>query len=182
MISEEQRAHEGRAATLIGSRGAASGKGPSYAAWRAAVHVALVFIEVGPRTNGCDAAPPQTITIISVAHKGRVTATSDYSHTKIGVVSLTMSLEDPDQHEDALMIRLQVLELVVATIAARLPRKDMEEVASVLVFVANASDAASVLTTLADPAKPALVQHYAIEMLNRMTKVRRKPRSSRVPN
>jgi hypothetical protein len=97
-------------------------------------------------------------------------------------VSLTMSLEHPDQHEDALMIRLQVLEMVVATIAARLPKRDMDEVASVLVFVANASDAASVLGTFADPAKPTLAQHYATEMLYRMTKVRRKARSSQLPN
>ncbi|WP_198384801.1 hypothetical protein [Roseomonas sp. KE2513] len=124
--------------------------------------------------------PP--ITVISIAHKGHATADCEISHVEVNTVSIAVSSEELDQHKDAFAIRLQVLELVVATIAARLPKEDVEEVVSVLVFVANASDAASTLGAFADPTRSALAQHYATEMLQRMTKVRRRKRRPRFPN
>jgi len=84
-----------------------------------------------------------------------------------------MLTEETVEHEDALAMRLMVLEMTVATIAARLPKADMQEVAAVLVFVANCADAALELPSPLDRAKLSLAQHYATEMLERMTKVRR---------
>ena len=97
---------------------------------------------------------------------------------EVSVVSPVMSSEELGKHEDAVEMRLMILELAVATIAARLPKEDMEEVASVLVFVANSSSKAFDQENSAGSSKLALAQHYATEMLERMSKVRRPGRSS----
>jgi hypothetical protein len=97
---------------------------------------------------------------------------------EVSVVSPIMSSEELGKHEDAIATRLMILELAVATIAARLPKEDMEEVASVLVFVANSSKKASDDEISAGSVQLALAQYYATEMLERMTKVRRPGRIS----
>lgn len=76
-------------------------------------------------------------------------------------------------------MRLHVMELTIAVIAARLPKADLEELASLLVFVAKCADGA---TDMTDPlaARPDLhlAGHYATEMLDRISKVRRSDRST----
>jgi hypothetical protein len=87
-------------------------------------------------------------------------------------------MEKTTNCDDAIAMRLMVLEMTIAIIAARLPKGDMEEVASALVFVAKCSNAASEMASLPpDSGKLELASHYATEMLERMTKVRRSTRN-----
>lgn len=79
-------------------------------------------------------------------------------------------------------MRLSLLEMLVALIAARLPKEDLDEVVGLLVFVANASRKASDNHMPADLTKLASAQRYATEMLDRMTKVRKNRRSPAKPH
>lgn len=76
-------------------------------------------------------------------------------------------------------MRLRVLEMTVAAIAARLPQHDFEEIVSMLVFVAKTSDAAR---DLDEPSSevPGLTDasHYATEMLERIARSRRAGRGA----
>jgi hypothetical protein len=81
-----------------------------------------------------------------------------------------------DQCEEAMAMRLMVLEMLVALIAARLPQRDLEEVVGMLVFVANASQETSEHDVMADSTRLAQAQRYATEMLDRMSKVRKNRR------
>ncbi|MBP0443621.1 hypothetical protein J8J14_02420 [Roseomonas sp. SSH11] len=75
-------------------------------------------------------------------------------------------------------MRLLVLEMTVAAIAARLPQKDLQEVVSMLVFVAKSSEAARDLEdTPADAPRLVDASHYATEMLDRIAQSRRGERS-----
>ncbi|MFH5926366.1 hypothetical protein [Roseomonas xinghualingensis] len=75
-------------------------------------------------------------------------------------------------------MRLLVLEMTVAAVAARLPSADFEEVVSMLVFVAKSSEAARELEELdADPPRLADAGRYATQMLDRIANSRRGERS-----
>ena len=79
-------------------------------------------------------------------------------------------------------MRLLVLEMTIAAIAARLPQDDLQEVVSMLVFVAKSSEAARDLeegTSDKGTETPPLVDasHYATEMLQRIAKSRRADRA-----
>lgn len=100
-------------------------------------------------------------------------------HAKASVVSIELASARLDGTPDETAMRLHVMEMTVAVIAARLPKADLEEVASLLVFVAKCADGATDLTNL-QPNQPnlSLAGHYATEMLERISKVRRSSRSS----
>lgn len=75
--------------------------------------------------------------------------------------------------------RLLVLEMTIAAIAARLPQVDFEEVVSMLVFVANSSDAARDMENLPGSGVPlAEAGRYATAMLDRIAASRRSERPS----
>ncbi len=76
-------------------------------------------------------------------------------------------------------MRLLVLEMTVAAIAARLPQSDLQEVVSMLVFVAKSSEAAQDLDDAPGDA-PGLVDasHYATQMLDRIAQSRRSDRAA----
>lgn len=100
-------------------------------------------------------------------------------HAKANVVSIDLASAKLDWNPDETAMRLHVVEMTVAVIAARLPKADLEEVASLLVFVAKCAEGATDLTN-ASPDQPnlALAGHYATEMLDRISKVRRSGRSA----
>jgi hypothetical protein len=80
----------------------------------------------------------------------------------------------PQQDGDIAM-RLMVLEMTVAAIAARLPKDDLDEIASLLVFIAKGSDAAGDLSNApADASSLARASHHAAELLERIA-ISRKP-------
>ncbi|WP_338662131.1 hypothetical protein VQH23_18120 [Pararoseomonas sp. SCSIO 73927] len=83
-----------------------------------------------------------------------------------------------DTAEDA-EVRLLVLEMTVAAIAARLPQIDFEEVVSMLVFVAKSSEAAAGGMAELPSGAPRLhdASHYATRMLDRIATSRRAPRT-----
>lgn len=73
--------------------------------------------------------------------------------------------------------RLLVLEMTIAAVAARLPPADFEEVVSMLVFVANSSDAAREMENLPGSGVPlAEAGRYATAMLDRIAASRRAER------
>jgi hypothetical protein len=75
-------------------------------------------------------------------------------------------------------MRLLVLEMTVAAIAARLPQRDLEEVVATLVFVAKSSEAAQELENLPEEAARLIdASHHATTMLDRIAKSRRSDRS-----
>jgi len=75
-------------------------------------------------------------------------------------------------------MRLLVLEMTIAAVAARLPPADFEEVVSMLVFVAKSSDAARDLGELeVDSPRLADASRYATQMLDRIANSRRGERS-----
>ena len=75
--------------------------------------------------------------------------------------------------------RLMVLEMTVAAIAARLPQKDLEEVVSMLVFVARSSEAAeSVADAPFLPGELGAAGRLATAMLDRISKSRRSDRAA----
>lgn len=77
-----------------------------------------------------------------------------------------------------LRTRLQVLEMTVAAVAARLPTSDMQEVAAMLVFVAKGADAASQMEQpLADTVVLAEAARHATRMLDRIARSRASERS-----
>ncbi|HEY8609815.1 MAG TPA: hypothetical protein VIL69_00830 [Roseomonas sp.] len=80
----------------------------------------------------------------------------------------------PQQDGDTAM-RLMVLEMTVAAIAARLPRADLDEIASLLVFVAKGSDATGDLANSPEDS-PDLIWagHHATKLLERIA-ISRKP-------
>ncbi|WP_424140746.1 hypothetical protein [Roseomonas chloroacetimidivorans] len=83
------------------------------------------------------------------------------------------------QSDDDSAMRLMVLEMTIAAIAARLPPDDLEEIASLLVFIAKGSDAASDLTGLSGRA-PSLnsAGYFATEMLERIARSRKPKRDA----
>ncbi|MCR0982190.1 hypothetical protein [Roseomonas populi] len=90
-------------------------------------------------------------------------------------VELAASAASEDQE-----VRLLVLEMTVAAIAARLPQVDFEEVVSMLVFVAKSSEAAAGEITDLPEGSPRLhdASHFATMMLDRIAASRRSPRTS----
>ena len=75
-------------------------------------------------------------------------------------------------------MRLLVLEMTIAAIAARLPQRDLEEVVSTLVFVAKSSEAARDIEDLPeDTARLADASRYATAMLDRIANSRRADRT-----
>lgn len=75
------------------------------------------------------------------------------------------------------LMRLHVLEMTVAAVAARLPEEDFFEVVSLLVFVARGADAmrdGGLIPTDAEVAEGAATA--AADLLARMARVRRKGR------
>ena len=84
--------------------------------------------------------------------------------------------------QDDLGTRLHVLEMTLAAVAARLPKKDLEEVAAMLVFVAKGADAASQLEQ--PPSDTMLLEEaarHATRMLDRISRSRASERSYPVP-
>jgi hypothetical protein len=76
-------------------------------------------------------------------------------------------------------MRLRVLEMTIAAIAARLPQPDLEEVVSMLVFIANSSEAAQDLGGVpADASHLEDARRYATDMLDRIARSRRADRAS----
>lgn len=75
--------------------------------------------------------------------------------------------------------RLLVLEMTVAAVAARLPQNDLEEVVSMLVFIAKGAEAARDMQELAVEG-PRLTDagHFATEMLDRIAQSRRGDRTT----
>ena len=83
---------------------------------------------------------------------------------------------------DDLGTRLHVLEMTVAAVAARLPKKDLEEVAAMLVFVAKGADAAARLEQ--PPGDMVVLEEaarHATRMLDRISKSRASERSHPMP-
>jgi hypothetical protein len=75
-------------------------------------------------------------------------------------------------------VRLLVLEMTLAAIAARLPQRDLEEIVSLLVFIAKGSDAARDLTGVPDSSKELIAAgHYAVEFLERISSSRMSDRA-----
>lgn len=78
-------------------------------------------------------------------------------HTKERDVPLKKLVQDlepsEDQGEGSFAMRLTLLEMLVALMAARLPKEDLDEVVGLLVFVANASREASETHTPGDLTK-----------------------------
>ncbi|MBP0493283.1 hypothetical protein [Roseomonas indoligenes] len=94
-------------------------------------------------------------------------------------MSTQVGLPDVDVAGDA-EVRLLVLEMTVAAIAARLPQEDFEEVVSMLVFVAKSSEAAAGGIGETPSGAPRLedASHFATRMLDRIAASRRSPRTS----
>ncbi len=83
-------------------------------------------------------------------------------------------LDGPSEETD---MRLLVLEMTVAAVAARLPLEDFQEIVSMLVFVAKSSEAARGLEDRAmGPAQLLDASHYATQMLDRIAQSRRSDR------
>ncbi|WP_426959753.1 hypothetical protein [Muricoccus radiodurans] len=84
-----------------------------------------------------------------------------------------------DLSGEDLAMRLHVLEMTVAAIAARLPKPDLDEVASLLVFVARGAEAASDVEGL-PPDLPVLgaAGRSATRMLERIAHSRASHRST----
>lgn len=75
-------------------------------------------------------------------------------------------------------MRLLVLEMTIAAIAARLPQVDLEEVVSTLVFVAKSSEATRDIEDLpGDAARLSDVSRHATAMLDRIAHSRRADRT-----
>lgn len=75
-------------------------------------------------------------------------------------------------------MRLLVLEMTIAAIAARLPQADLEEVVSTLVFVAKSSEAARDMEELTEDATRLTdASHHATAMLDRIAHSRRADRT-----
>ncbi|WP_426955618.1 hypothetical protein [Muricoccus radiodurans] len=69
--------------------------------------------------------------------------------------------------------RLRVLEMTLAAVVARLPQADLEEIASLLVFISNSSDAAQDLQADTDAASDlGEVREYATALLDRIARSR----------
>lgn len=64
--------------------------------------------------------------------------------------------------------RLLVLEMSVAALIAQLPQQSLEEVASMLCFVADTSEDAEEFATAAGDRQLGYVRHWASEMLHRV--------------
>lgn len=64
--------------------------------------------------------------------------------------------------------RLLVLEMSVAALIAQLPQQSLEEVASMLCFVADTSEEAEEFTTAVGDRQLGYVRHWASEMLHRV--------------
>ena len=76
--------------------------------------------------------------------------------------------------------RLLVLEMSVAALIAQLPQPSLEEVASMLCFVANTTEEAEEFTTPAGDRQLGYVRHWASEMLHRVMISRKAPRTDAV--
>ena len=79
---------------------------------------------------------------------------------------------------DDLGVRLRVLEMTIAAIAARLPKNDLQEVVSMLVFVAKGPETASALAN--PPEEVPLLEsagHWATVMLDRISRSRASDRA-----
>lgn len=87
-----------------------------------------------------------------------------------------------DEGDGDLGTRLQVLEMTVAAIAARLPKADLQEIASMLVFVAKGADAAA---QMEQPPTDTLVledaARHATRMLDRIARSRASERTYPIP-
>ena len=77
--------------------------------------------------------------------------------------------------------RLLVLEMSVAALIAQLPQPSLEEVASMLCFVANTTEEAKEFTTPAGDRQLDHVRHWASEMLHRVMVSRKGPRTDAAP-
>jgi hypothetical protein len=64
--------------------------------------------------------------------------------------------------------RLLVLEMSVAALIAQLPQQSLEEVASMLCFVADTTEDAEEFTTASGNRQLGYVRHWASEMLHRV--------------
>lgn len=75
-------------------------------------------------------------------------------------------------------MRLLVLEMTIAAVAARLPQRDLEEVVATLVFVSKSSEAAQELEDVPEEAARLIdASHHATAMLDRISKSRRADRA-----
>lgn len=64
--------------------------------------------------------------------------------------------------------RLLVLEMSVAALIAQLPQQSLEEVASMLCFVADTTEDAEEFTTALGDQQLGYIRHWASEMLHRV--------------
>jgi hypothetical protein len=93
-------------------------------------------------------------------------------------VPLNDRVPEAEDEPEGIGMRLLVLEMTIAAVAARLPQADFEEVISMLVFVANSSQAARDLEGLdMDAPRLADAGRYATDMLERIAQSRRSERS-----
>ncbi|SHK04191.1 hypothetical protein SAMN02745194_04031 [Roseomonas rosea] len=90
----------------------------------------------------------------------------------------SQDVPDPIPDMGIASMRLLVLEMTVAAVAARLPQNDLQEVVSMLVFVAKSSEAARDLDEPpADAPGLTDASHYATQMLDRIAQSRRSDRT-----
>jgi len=73
--------------------------------------------------------------------------------------------------------RLLILEMSMAALIAQLPQQSLEEVVSMLHFVAEATEDAEEITTTAEGRQLGYVRHWACEMLARVLVSHKAPSS-----